>query len=105
MTWEYRAIRHIMVVAWDDDPVYRQICEGGGFSGSALTATEDNFRKEVARWRRQRRRGVKLEEESEMPIPNTVTPDDDYREQLRRAEKAKNAEMTGLLNALKSSLA
>lgn len=21
MTWEYRAIRHIMVVAWDDDPV------------------------------------------------------------------------------------
>ncbi len=57
---EFRLVgEYVYMVHFADygEPIYRQICEGGGFSGSTLTATEDDFRKVVRRWRRQRRRG------------------------------------------------
>ncbi len=40
-----------------------------------------------------------------MPIPDAVAPDDDYREQQRRAEEAQNAETLRIFAACNALLA
>ncbi len=39
-----------------------------------------------------------------MPIPDTVAPDDDYREAQRRAEEAQNAETARIFSACNALL-